>query len=31
VSLIRTGPASPEEYQRKLLHSHCSGEVSPDF
>ena len=26
VSLIRTGPTSPEEYQRKLLQCHCSGE-----
>jgi hypothetical protein len=28
VSLIRTGPASPDEYQRKLLQHHCSGEVT---
>jgi hypothetical protein len=27
VSLIWTGPASPEEYQRKLLHCHCSGDA----
>jgi hypothetical protein len=28
VSLIRTGPGSPEEYQRKLLQGHCSGEAT---
>src|SRR5260370_13392291 len=28
VSLIFTGPTSPEEYQRKLLHCHCSGEAT---
>jgi hypothetical protein len=31
-SFIFTGPDSPDAYQRKLLHAHCSGsETSPRF
>ena len=26
VSLIFTGPTSPDRYQQKLLHCHCSGD-----
>src|SRR5207245_5253965 len=26
VSLMRTGPASPQRYQRKLLQRHCAGD-----